>query len=428
MTAPEEFQAQFGPDTLSYLRPAQSILLGRLPDFSARSPTYPLFLIPATYLQSWRFLWLMQLSVSVLGLIAYISLIKKYMFPSDSSKALAMALFTWGPAQVVAWTGFVLPEGLMSSFLLMWIWLDSRQRNIHSMASIQFWGARLFDAAFLMLRPAFLMWPIAVYGYRLLAGIWRHEDPKLMARNIAILSWALVIVGSFCFLVSLITNHFEISYIGRSSQLGLVLNHGNLSFDNVCRQNPCSAVTKEALGIISTAGNQFELYHSHSTTLSANRVVETLSKRHGGLSRDAILDQMLSDLSPLAREGRVRHSIDQFGRNLTTVPSSPRLIPEYGEIYGLWSAACGLWGRIIAIGIIGLVLRPKSVTQNPLMKTALAIWIYSAVVSSGFAYVGHSRLMAPVYTMFSLLGLSGLLVLGDSVRSLILRCFRHQVV
>ena len=248
-----------------------------------------------------------------------------------------------------------------------------------------------------------------------------------MARNVISLGWTLVIAGSFCSLVSLITNHFEISYIGRLNQLGLALNHGNLSFDNVCRHNPCSAVTKEALDIISTPGTRLHLYHSRSTTLSANRIVETVSKLHGGLSRDAILDQMLSDLSPLAREGRIRHSIYQFGRNLTTVPSSPRLIPEYGGVYGLWAAACGLWGRIIAIGIMGLVLRPKSITQNPLMKTALAIWIYSAVVSSGFAYVGHSRLMAPVYAMFGLLGLSGLLVLGESVRSLILRCFGHRV-
>lgn len=230
------------PDSYGYIKPAVQLKQGRLPDFSLRSPTYPMYLVVMGGFGQIVNLSPLKLAVYgqiVLGAIAIVllyliclKLLKREWLAFSVSALLGLNF------QVINYQATVLTETLASTLFMAVLYA-----HIAAVSQRITWK-RLFlmvviDSFLVMIRPSFILLPTTLYVLHvlyLLAGsriVTRRLNSVSSSISFLVLgiSCNLALVATWVTLYYLQTGHLGLSRISDFNLLGKAIQYGYLDQD-----------------------------------------------------------------------------------------------------------------------------------------------------------------------------------------------------
>ncbi|MBP9817564.1 hypothetical protein KBC75_02275 [Candidatus Shapirobacteria bacterium] len=206
------------PDSNSYLMVAKQMKNLSWPNLSMRTPTYPVFLIPAVVMGDLRWVIFGSVVISAIGAGLFLILIDKL-----SNKYFLnwiVCLLLWVDYGVVQFQNMVMTESIAPTLILLFIlvnwWLWQRKISLKSVVLVL-----MVDILVMYLKPGFLLLPFLVKIF-----FWLNEKTKKIWWQLAIVDLLLVILLPTYNLLN--NGKFQISDVGTVNTLGVVLKNGYL--------------------------------------------------------------------------------------------------------------------------------------------------------------------------------------------------------
>jgi hypothetical protein len=227
------------PDSPGYIKPGVQLKQGRLPDFSLRSPTYPIYLVVMSFFGEIVNASPLKLAVYgqiVLGAIAIVLL---YLICLELLKsewlAFAVGVLLGSNFQVINYQSAILTETLATTSLMAVLY--AHIAALHRKITLKrLCGIVTVDALLVMIRPNFVLLPSTLYALHVLY-ILASSGTRAGRVESASSSIAFVVAGASCNLALVATwgtfFFLQTGYVGLSrtsdfNLLGKAIQYGYL--------------------------------------------------------------------------------------------------------------------------------------------------------------------------------------------------------
>jgi len=214
------------PDSYGYFEVAQQIINLKVPDFSFRTPTFPLLIVPMMLINrlEWtKYLWCLG---GVLGGLATLWILDG--LSTHKKINMMITLFLWLDYGISNFRGELLTESVAPVFIVLMIALNLKWWK--SDGKIWKWVV-VMDILTAFLKSTFLFLPLVLKVYFLVINKWFDNGKKKKEKLWWGLVWTLVIVLFLPTYNYLTKGNFIISEIGRDNVLGVILKNGYLDND-----------------------------------------------------------------------------------------------------------------------------------------------------------------------------------------------------
>lgn len=211
-------------DSYGYLEVAQQMINLEVPDFSYRTPTFPLLIVPMILINrlEWaKYIWCLG---GVLGGLATLWILDG--LSTHKKINMMVTLFLWLDYGISNFRGELMTESVAPVLIVLMIALNLRwwKRNGKS------WGwVVVADVLTAFLKPTFLFLPLVLKVYFLVINKWFNNVKKERGKIWLGLFWSLIIVLFLPTYNYLTKGKFIISEIGRDNVLGVILKNGYLN-------------------------------------------------------------------------------------------------------------------------------------------------------------------------------------------------------
>ncbi len=230
------------PDSHGYIKPGVQLKQGRLPDFSLRSPTYPMYLVVMGFFGEIVNASALKLAVYgqiVLGAIAIVLL---YLICLELLKsewlAFAVGALLGLNFQVINYQSALLTETLATTLLMAMLY--AHIAALHRKITLKrLSGMVTVDALLVMIRPNFVLLPSTLYALHILYSL-ANSGTRAGRADSASYSISCVVLGASCNLALVATwgtfFFLQTGYVGLSrtsdfNLLGKAIQYGYLDQD-----------------------------------------------------------------------------------------------------------------------------------------------------------------------------------------------------
>ena len=230
------------PDSHGYVKPAAQLKQGRLPDFSLRSPTYPMYLVamglvgavvnrPPLKLAAYGQIVLGAIAIVLLYRICLKVLKREWL-------AFSVSAFLGLNFQVVNYQSAVLSETLATTLLMAVLYVHIA--GLHKKITLkQLFLMVIVDSLLVMIRPNFVLLPITLYALHilyLLAKVRSNASAFNSAGSsfsfvVLGISWNLALIAAWVTSYYLQTGHLGLSRTSDFNMLGKAIQYGYLDQD-----------------------------------------------------------------------------------------------------------------------------------------------------------------------------------------------------
>jgi hypothetical protein len=402
------------PDSGGYVKPAGQLKHWQLPDFTLRSPTYPMYLAVAGLVGviiNHSPLQLATYGQIVLGAITivliYLLCLK---FLITAWLAFSISAFLALNFEVINYQSTILTETFSTALLLAVLYAHIASVG-HRLTLWRFVGLIVLDSLLVMLRPNFLFLPMGLYIVQSLIDLafFRVSPPLLGSSKLFIIvgiAWNLVLVAIWSGLYYLQAGHLGVSRISDINLLGKAIQYGYLD-RNYADPPPLARRAQE-------------IYYEEGRPSDPYIVLNKLKKEN------------------LSAMGNLRDINAYFmaGQEADFVIKTARLVPEvlnkrsgfyYGRRDGLSESLWLLsitrvfnslhaWNGsavIFAFGISLYLLIHKRREQFMALILMLSTVLYHLITITAFAYDEYNRLRVPNDLLLNLLVLLPLILLAS---------------
>ena len=404
------------PDSGGYVRPAGQLKHWQFPDFSLRSPTYPMYLSVAGLLGVIINRSPLQLATYGQMVMGAISIALFYLIcrklPVTEWLAFSISAFLALNFEIINYQATILTETLSTTLLLAVLYAHIASLG-HRLTLRRFVGLIVLDSLLVMLRPNFVLLPTGLYIVQFLNHVpFFRTTPAILGSSkffLAIgIAWNLVLVATWSGLYYLQAGHLGLTRISDFNLLGKAIQYGYLDRNYA---DPPPLVRRAQ-----------EIYYEEGRPSDPYIVINRLRKEN------------LSALGNL----RDINAYFMAGQEADFVIKTGRLLPEvlnkrpdfyYGRREGLSQS---LWLRsmtrvfnplhawngyavVFAFGISLYLLVKKRREQFMALIVMLSAVLYHLITITAFAYDEYIRLRVPIDLLLNLLVLLPLILLASWV-------------
>ena len=397
------------PDSHGYIKPAMQLKQGRLPDFSLRSPTYPMYLVvmglfgkvvnqPPLKLAVYGQIVTGAISIVLLYFIC-LKLINRQWLAFGVSALLSLNF------QVVNYQSAVLTETLATTLLLavLYTHIAALHRKI---TLTRLCGMVTVDALLVMIRPSFILLPASLYGlhvlFLLLAASRTPDGLKSRGSSMYFLFLGilcnLALVTTWSALYYLQTGHIGLSRTSDFNLLGKAIQYGYLDQHYA---NPPKNVQRAQ-----------EIYRQVEDNQDPYSIINRL--RSEGLYSL----QNLRNINSYLLAGRRTDFVIKTGQLLPAVLNK-RTHFYYGRPKGSyqdsWFRGFDLLnmvnGKAVVLATVVAFYLLIKMRPEPLMALGMIISsvLYHLLAITSFGYSEYSRLRSPIDLLLNVLVLLPLL-------------------
>ncbi len=379
-TAPVNF-----PDSITYLNITQDIKNLKLPDFTSRTPTYPIFLIFFTPLFS--------LITASFGTLLLFWLIKQLFTNTFISFILTLLVsLDYG---VINFQATILTESI-APFLILFFLFTNIKLILNKKNTKTFIALLLFsDVLIMFLKPTFIVLPLALNLIYIL-----FTSKKILIMKI--ISINLIFTLLFLTYNYHQSGKFQISSVGSINSFGLALK--NDYFKNQPYYTDAPSSVKETIKIFESYNGptfpngpyemlkvlkQNNVYQNESVYLSeVNRYIYIKNKRHFIITLPA---KIISNFNVK------RQFYSNYPSKLINHPVIIFLEKFYNNINNL---------KFVGFVLCFILFIYFFITKNKkfiILGSILLVSFYTVFLSTTFSYAEYSRLREPVDLLLNLL-------------------------
>jgi 4-amino-4-deoxy-L-arabinose transferase-like glycosyltransferase len=409
------------PDSHGYIKPAVQLKQGRLPDFSLRSPTYPMYLVVMGFFG--KIVNGSPLKLAVYGqiLLGAIAIVLLYLTCLELLKserlAFAVAVLLSLNFQVINYQSAVLTETLATTLLMAVLY--AHIAALHRKITLKrLCGMVTVDALLVMLRPNFVLLPSTLYVLHVLY-ILANSGTRAGRADSASRSISFVVLGVSCNLALVATwgtfFFLHTGYVGLSrtsdfNLLGKAIQYGYLDQHY---PNPPRIVqrTHEIYRQVERNQDPYSVINPLRTEglYSMGNLRSINSYFLGGRSVDFVIKTV--QLLPVVLNKRSPFS---YGR-----PNGSQQNPWLQRIFRGFDLLNTLNGKaIVFAGGLALYLLIKNRREQVIaLIMILSTVFYHLVAITAFGYSEYPRLRSPIDLLLNVLVLLPLLLLALAVGS-----------
>lgn len=404
------------PDSPGYMNPAEKLMRGQLPNFTLRSPTYPMYLLVANLFGQIFDRPPLEFAVygqMVLGAIAlvllYLICLKLLKSERLAFGASALLALNYG---VISYQAAVLTETLSVTLVMAVLYAHISVLN-QQMTWERLGRLIVIDSLLVMLRPNFALLPASLYTLQLLHFLPNFRNTpaalKPTASCVSILLvgifWSVGLVATWSVFYYLQTGYFGLSRTSDLNLAGKAIQYGY--FDRVYNNPP--EIVQRAQDIYREEGRPKDPY------VVINRLRQ----------------ENLYDLGNMRRINSYLFSAREIDFAIQTARLFPKVLNTQGSVY--YGRPHGLsqnsWLRSVTQGFNSLHLLNTAAIlyavgyslylfakqrreQYVTLMMILTSILYHLVIIAAFGYSEYSRLRVPIDLLLNLLVLLPFILLA----------------
>lgn len=412
------------PDSGGYVKPAGQLKHWQLPDFTLRSPTYPMYLAVAglvglvTNRSPLQLATYGQIVMGAITIVLFYLLCLKFII--TEWLAFSVSAFLALNFEIINYQSTILTETLSTALLMAVLYAHIASLG-HWLTRWRFGGLIVLDSLLVMLRPNFVLLPTALYIVQLLnhLALFRVSPAILGPSKLFLIvgvAWNLVLVATWSGLYYTQAGYLGLSRISDINLLGKAIQYGYLDrnyadppplarraqeiyYGEGRPSNPYIVLNKLKKEYLSAWGNLRGINAYFMAGQGADFVIKTARLMPGVLNKQ-------SGYYYGRRDGL---SQNPWLRSITGVFNSLHV----------WNDSA----LIFAFGTSLYLLIQKRREQFMALILMLTTVLYHLIAITAFAYDEYNRLRVPIDLLLNFLVLLPLILLASCAgQKLKLRC------